>query len=301
MDINKNLITKMRDVVYQNLMESYLPFPLDTKLYSSWAKELPVGGDTIIYTSYMYQISSILKKYESMFPKIYRLNIPRKLMNASKFIIKPSESEIQRSFLIINNIVQLLHSNGIKFGYLYDDEPYSGALLLESGFLNEFKSYGEKLHAYFKERGVKHIITIDPHTTNSLKRLSEMIDFDIDVKNYLEIVDFSGSGEYVIHDSCLYSRSMGMYDYLRKKIEMSGIIAKEDYLITSKEMGSCCGGPLSLVSVSDSNDVASERAKKLLSVNSSVIVMCPLCYQNLAPYVNDIKDIAEVISPATGH
>ncbi len=82
MEINKKRIQKMRDIIYQNLMESYLPFPLDTKLYSSWTADLPHGGDTVLYTSYMYQISGILKRYEALFPKIYRLNIPRRLMTA---------------------------------------------------------------------------------------------------------------------------------------------------------------------------------------------------------------------------
>ncbi len=296
MEINKKMITKMRDVIFSNLMESYLPFPMDTKLYSSWAKDIPSGGETIIYTSYMYQISGILKRYESMFPKIYKLNIPKKLMGASKFLIKPDENQLKRSFSIVNNIAKLLDKNNIKFGYLYDKEPYSGSLLLESGFLNEFKEYGKKLNSYFKENNVKHIITIDPHTTNSLKRLSEMIKVDFDVKNYLELIDFKGQGEYVIHDSCLYSRAMGMYGMLRNKINDSGIKLKEDYLITSSEMGSCCGGPLSLISVKDSDDIANERAKKLLSVNSNVMVMCPLCYENLAPHIDNLKDIAEVIS-----
>jgi len=89
---------------------------------------------------------------------------------------------------------------------------------------------------------------------------------------------------------------MGMYDNIRAKIKDSGISASENYLITGKDMGSCCGGPLALVSTKDSEDISKSRAEKLLSVNENVLVMCPLCYQNLSPYVNNIKDIAEVVS-----
>lgn len=296
MEINKRRIQKMRDLISQNLMESLLPFPLDTKLYSSWASGLPHDGETIIYTSYMYQISGILKRYEELFPKIYRLNLPKRLMTASKFLIKPNRDELDRSFNILKNITSMLTAHGLNFGYLYDEEPYSGALLLESGFINEYKEYGRKLYNFFKERGVKQIITVDPHTTNALKRYKDFIDFDIDIKNYLELVNFKGSGNYVIHDSCLYSRAMGMYDNIRAKIKDSGISASENYLITGKDMGSCCGGPLALVSTKDSEDISKSRAEKLLSVNENVLVMCPLCYQNLSPYVNNIKDIAEVVS-----
>ena len=296
MEINKKRIQKMRDIIYQNLMESYLPFPLDTKLYSSWTADLPHGGDTVLYTSYMYQISGILKRYEALFPKIYRLNIPRRLMTASKFLIKPDNEELKRAFNILNSIKSMLSGNSLKFGYLYDQEPYSGALLLESGFINEYKEYGKKLYNFFSERGIKQIITVDPHTTNALKRYRDFIDFDIEVKNYLELVNFKGTGDYVIHDSCLYSRAMGMYGSIREKISNSGISASENYLVTGKEMGSCCGGPLSLVSTKDSEDISRSRAEKLLSVNKNVLVMCPLCYQNLAPYVGNIKDLAEVVS-----
>ncbi|MCL4453058.1 (Fe-S)-binding protein [Ferroplasma sp.] len=296
MDINKKRIEKMRDLIFQNLMDSYLPFPLDTKLYSSWANNIPNSGDTVIYTSYMYQISGILKRYEALFPKIYRLNIPKRLMTASKFLIKPKDEELQRAFRILKSITSMLSGSGVNFGYLYDQEPYSGALLLESGFIKEYKEYGEKLYSFFNSKGIKNIITVDPHTTNALKRYKDFIDFDIDVKNYLELVKFKGSGNYVIHDSCLYSRAMGMYSDIRNKVNNSGLSIDENYLITSKEMGSCCGGPLSLVSAQDSEEVSRARAEKLLSVNENVLVMCPLCYENLSPYINNIKDLAEVVS-----
>jgi len=87
-----------------------------------------------------------------------------------------------------------------------------------------------------------------------------------------------------------------MYDTIRNKINKSGIKLNEDYLTTSKEMGSCCGGPLSLISVNDSDGIARLRSEQLLKVNKNVIVMCPLCYQNLHPYIENIKDLAEVIS-----
>ncbi len=291
-----NRILKMKNMIFDNLMESYLPFPIDKKYYSSWTDKLPRDGDTVIYTSYMYQISGILKKYEKLFPKISNVNVPKRLMGLSKFLIKPGESEIKRSFSIMNNIVNILQKNHINFGYLYDDEPYSGAILLESGFLKEFMEYGNKLNDFFKSRGIKRIITLDPHTTNALKRLKTMINFDIDVKNYIELINFNGSGEYVIHDSCLYSRAMDMYGLIRDKINKSGIKIDEDYLTTSKDMGTCCGGPLSLISVNDSDEIARLRSEKLLKINNNVLVMCPLCYQNLSPHVENIKDLAEVIS-----
>ncbi len=295
-EILRERIMKMKDMVFENLMASFLPFPMDTKLFSSWTSSLSKNKKTVIYTSYMYQISGILKKYEKLFPKIYRINMPKKLMGLSKYIIRPGDSELKRSFYIINNITNLLKKSNIDFGYLYENEPYSGAILLESGFLYEFKKYGEKLMNFFHENGIEELITIDPHTTNALKRLQELINFDIKVVNYIELVDFKGSGEFVIHDSCLYSRAMNMYTTVRKKINESGIKLDENYLVTSKEMGICCGGPLSLISDKDSEDISKMRAESLLSVNDNVLIMCPLCYENLSQHISNIKDLAEVIS-----
>jgi len=297
MDANvRERIIKMKGMVFENLMESYIPFPMDKKLYSSWTESLERNKKTVLYTSYMYQISGILKRYEKLFPKIYRVNMPKKLISLSKFIIRPSDSELQRSFSILNNIASMLKKNGIDFGYLYEDEPYSGAILLESGFLYEFQKYGEKLRDFFHDRGIEKLITVDPHTTNALNRLKEIINFDIDVVNYLEIINFKGSGDYVIHDSCLYSRALNMYDPIRAKIKNAGINIHEDYLVTSREMGFCCGGPLSLISESDSEEISKMRSESLLKVNNNVMVMCPLCFENLSPYIDNIKDLAEVVS-----
>jgi len=44
-----------------------------------------------------------------------------------------------------------------------------------------------------------------------------------------------------------------------------------------------------------SDSIAKYRAEKLLSVSQNVMVACPLCYQNLKPYVPSMKDVAEVI------
>ncbi len=61
-------------------------------------------------------------------------------------------------------------------------------------------------------------------------------------------------------------------------------------------MGFCCGGPLSLISESDSEEISKMRSESLLKVNNNVMVMCPLCFENLSPYIDNIKDLAEVVS-----
>ncbi len=287
----EDYLKNMKGIIYKNLMESYLPFPIDKKLFSSWSDKIPHGGDTIIYTSYMYQIAPLLKKFERYANTFSKIKIPRSLMSLASFF-KPDKDQLARSFNILRNIANILKNNGIDFGYLYDDEPYSGALLIELGMVDAFNDYAKKLNEFFINNGVKNIITLDPHTHNALKRAN----LNANVKNYLELVSFKGKGSYVFHDSCLYSRHYNMYDRIRYIIKNSGIELTEDYLITSKEMGLCCGGPLGIISENDSGKIAEIRYNQLRSLNENILVACPLCYENLSKFSKNVKDIAEVVS-----
>ncbi|AAT42986.1 (Fe-S)-binding protein [Picrophilus oshimae] len=286
-----NYLKNIRDIIYKNLMESYLPFPLDKKLFSSWTNDIRHGGETVIYTSYMYQIAPLLKKFERYANSFSKIKIPRSLMSLAG-LFKPDMDQMNRSFKILKNISEMLKKSDVEFGYLYDEEPYSGALLIELGMIDAFNDYSKRLNDFFKGHGVKRIITLDPHTHNAIKRAN----LDLDVKNYLELVKFTGTGSYVFHDSCLYSRHYNMYDKIRSLINDSGIELTEDYLITSKEMGFCCGGPLGIISEKDSEGVAELRYKQLSSLNENILVACPLCYENLSKFSKNVKDIAEVVS-----
>ena len=53
--------------------------------------------------------------------------------------------------------------------------------------------------------------------------------------------------------------------------------------------------PLGPVNMDLSDSIAKYRAEKLLSVSGNVMVACPLCYQNLKPYISNMNDLAEVI------
>jgi Fe-S oxidoreductase len=130
-----------------------------------------------------------------------------------------------------------------------------------------------------------------------MTRLKEHFGSKIEVLNYLTIIKkYSGRGEFVFHDPCLYTRYNNIGDTIREVSASAGVKLVEDRMVTSREYGTCCGGPLGPVNMELSERIGEYRAKKLLSVSDHVMVACPLCYQNLKPYVNSIVDIAEVIS-----
>lgn len=289
-------LNTIKRVMIDSLMKNYTPFPINREICSQWATGLDHGGETVIYTSFMYQLASLFRSYEKHLSTFAKMGGSVKLASLGRFFIKPDRDDLVRSGIILRNISSLLKRSGIDHGYLYEEEPYSGGLLLEMGMMDQFWDYGRRVLEFLRNKGVKRLITIDPHTTNAMLRLKEHFQSEIVVENYLNLISPStGSGKFVFHDPCLYSRYNNIGERIRKISQSSGIELVEDRLVTSKEYGTCCGGPLGPVDTKLSDRIASYRASKLLSVYSNVLVACPLCYQNLKPYIPDMKDISEVI------
>ena len=290
-------ISLVRDVVFKNLMEGYMPLPVDKSACSKWTKVIPNSGETILYTSYMYQLGSVFKSYAKLLERFAGVKFASRLTFLGSLVVRPKKNELKRASLILNNIASLLNESGIQFAYLYDEEPYSGALLLELGLLDEFSAYGRKLLRFFHERGIKRVITVDPHTFNALQRLRTMLNDGPEVTNYLQLVHpRRGKGRFVMHDSCLYSRYLGMGAQVRMIAQDAGVTLVEDRMVTAQDTSTCCGAPVESINEGLSEKIARERATKLLSVCKEVLVACPLCYQNLSPYVKSVRDLAEVIS-----
>ena len=289
-------LESIRNVMMDSLMKNYVPFPIDRSVCSAWTDTLKKGGDTIIYTSFMYQLSSLFRAYEKHLSTFARMGGSSKLASLGKFFIKPDKDDLRRGYRILSNISNILQKNGIDHGYLYDDEPYSGGLLLELGMLDQFWEYGSRVLELMKQHGVKRVITVDPHTTNAMIRLKEHFNSDLEVSNYLTLIQkYSGNGQYVFHDPCLYTRYNTIGNRIREIASTAGVEFVEDRMVTSRDIGTCCGGPLGPVNMDLSDRIAKYRAEKLLSVAQNVMVACPLCYQNLKPYVSNLKDMAEVI------
>ncbi|QXJ33819.1 (Fe-S)-binding protein [Saccharolobus shibatae] len=286
----------IRKNLMKYLMEDYLPFPVNKSVCYEWANGLNIkrGGETIIYTGCSYQLAVLGKRFDDVLPSLSKFKGIDRFSSILKVFYKPRDERANR---ILRNIASIL-SKKVDFGYLYEDEPYSGTILLELGMLEEFKEYGKKLIDFFNQRKVKKIITVDPHTHYTLLRIKEMLPWDVEVVNYYELlkdIKVRGEGTFVFHDSCLYSRFLGMRDLIRDVVKSSGIVLKEDEMVTGKETSMCCGGPLAPINNEVSEKIAKSRAEALKSVHTKVLLACPFCYANLSSYV-EAYDFAEVIS-----
>jgi len=306
--------------IIENIRKSGSPIPMSKESISEWAKGLniPRGGDTILYTGLLYQLQPYLdatvryletleeSRVGGTILKLGRL--AGKIIDLSRIISNISKEDVDRQNKIIRSIALLLRKIGIKYGYLYDDEMYSGVLLYDMGLVDEFKEHAYKVYDLIKRYGVKKLITIDPHTTYVMKEVyNEYIPgYNVKVVNYLELLNKSDlkpvkklDDEVVIHDSCYYARYLDIIDEPRQLLNNSGINVIEPRLRSGKYTF-CCGGPIEALSPKMARKIAEIRFRELRRYGRKIVVMCPICYENLSRVSKDVEinDISHYLSKA---
>ena len=306
-------------ILADNLEKRKGVVPLSTKRATAWAEglDIPVGGETVIYTGQMYQLipsinsmANWMAKFEdSWLTKFFRIgrNL-NKAVNLSWFMALGSWREQKAYNGLLQNIAHLLKTAGVEFGYLYEQELYSGALLFDEGVDDVFTEQAHRVYRTFKDNGVKRAITVDPHTTNMLRTVYPQIisGYDIEVKSYLELLaecDLYSVKQLeidvVIHDPCVYARYEDVIAEPRQLLKNAGTRIHEPEL--SGKLTHCCGGPLESLFPGKSHAIATKRVEQLASCGNQVATMCPICLANLkraAGTTLEIKDISEYLIDA---
>lgn len=106
----------LRSFLKQSLDKYGMPFPVDKRVCSGWARDLPHGGETIIFTSCMYQIEPVvptLSKFSSM---AGALTGALKGLSSFAKLVKPPKEEMERAYTILNNIVNALRRRESTLG-----------------------------------------------------------------------------------------------------------------------------------------------------------------------------------------
>ncbi len=286
------------EMIADNTKRRGCPVPISEKDAYGWTEGLniPHDGETVLFTGLLYQLTphiDSLVKYLDSLEKSSIATLAMKLGRVAGKVIdvtkiaSPPKHRVEEQNNILRNIAMLLMKSGVSFGYIYGDDMYSGVLLYDLGMEDEFEKHAEKVYKRLKEIGVKRIITIDPHTTHIMRKVyPNFIDsYDIDVKNYLEILSEKGikgrglKKEVTIHDPCLYARYENITEQPRKLLESIGIEVKEPE--NSKTMTFCCGGPIESLSPKLSKGIASHRMNELTKAGKEIVTMCPICYSSL--------------------
>ncbi len=292
--------------------------PLSKKTATGWADglDLPRGGKTVIYTGHMYQmipaidaISSQIAMMENSFlTKFFGIGrLINKFISMSFFMgITASKEKLQQSNQILRDIVGLLRDADVKFGYLYEDELYAGALLYDDGLDESFGEHARKVAEHLKNLGVERIITVDPHTTKTFRTAYPhfVADFDIEVKSYLEVLAEaqpeameSVNEEVVVHDSCVYARYENVCAQPRELLRAAGLTVLEPEL--SGKSTHCCGGPLESLIPAEAHRISGIRTDQLEAKGKNVVTMCPVCLVNLRKAAGDrlvINDISSTLA-----
>jgi len=305
-------------ILVDNLLKRKSVLKLSSRTTTRWANGLniPRGGKRVLYTGHMYQlipsISALAAKMaffeNSWIAKFFGLGrFVNKFINLAWFMARTDSGETKEYNDQLRNIARLLQEAGIEFGYLYEQEMYSGALVHDEGVDGAFKRHAQRVFDVFRRNGVKSVITVDPHTTNMLRSVyPEYVDgFDLDVKSYLEVLNDSEIAarqdldlNITIHDSCVYARYENIVSEPRLLLSRAGAKIVEPEL--AGKLTHCCGGPIESFFPGKAQAIAKKRIEQLAAAGGDIVAMCPICLINLKHAGKqeniEVKDISEYLA-----
>jgi len=299
------------------LRQSVMPIP--KKRATGWAKKLnlPRGGPTVIYTGQMYQlipyIETMVAAQERLAssPLAGMTGLGRRMnrfVNIMRFMARPAASTAAEYDRVLTDIALLLQTAGVDFGYLYEDDLYSGALAHDLGLDAVVALHARRVLEAFKRHGVRSVITVDPHTTNMLRTVyPSLVDgFTVEVKSYLEVLTTKSlqirrdqTKDLVIHDSCVLARYEGVVEEPRQLLRAAGVTLNEPE--NTGRLTWCCGGPVESLYPEKALANAQRRVDQLRKAGPEGVTMCPLCLANLrrgAAGTMQFQDISRYLADA---
>lgn len=301
-------------ILADNLRMRNSVLPISARSATGWARGLhiPRGAKTVLYTGMMYQLipyiaamskdqAGIEDSFLAGFVGLGRQ--VNKVINISAFMAMPPKSMRENYNRLLVNIALLLQRAGVQFGYLYEDELYSGALVYDLGVDDVLKDHARKVYDTFRKYGVKNVITVDPHTTNMLRSVYPTIldGYDLNVKSYLEVLAERDvhphnklDREVVIHDSCVYARYENVLDEQRVLLQNAGVTVREP--ADAGKFTLCCGGPAESLYPKKARARAEARVRQLQAVARHCVTMCPICYVNLQKAAGGAIELADISS-----
>lgn len=322
---SKNLVSRNLCSLKNNMERSGDPLGFKRPYWTDWTKGLsvPKEGKIQLLTARMYQmLPFVIKTTEMAYmarPLLSRKGLGNMMDKGNRFLgervirymARDCDDMRKRGVNALRGIYLALHSAGVNPGYLYESEPYSGILLHDLGLEEACVPHIKKLGDLLKSRGVEELITVDPHTTRMFKEVfPRYIDsFQVKVRHYLEILAEKAEQmvfdkkkklpqKLVIHDSCVMTRTLGIFEQARLIADKADIT-----LIEPENTGcdtACCGGPVEYAFPEISRDISGRRVAELAPICRDILVMCPICLINLAKHELDesvrIWDMGELLN-----
>ena len=260
--------------------------------------DLPRGGETVLYTGLMYQLVPSIEALVDMEQRVAGTPLARltglgrrvnRFVNVSAPVVIASGRKRAVYDRVLRDVAVLLREAGVEFGYLYEDDLYSGALGHDLGLDEIVAEHARRVAAVFRRHGVKRVITVDPHTTNMLRSVYPGLveGYDLEVRSYLEVlaelqpaVRTTLAGELALHDSCVYARYENVVEEPRALLARTGLSIREPE--HSGRRTWCCGGPVESLYPEKAVANARTRVAELRRAAPAGVTMCPLCLVNLS-------------------
>jgi len=309
-------------ILGDNLARRGSVLPLSKRAATRWARglDLPRGGDTVLYTGHMYQLIPAIDAMAGLLARLEDSWVTR-LFGLGRFVNRfvsltffmqlaiPRRKRAEYDAML-RDIALLLLKSGLRFGYLYGEEMYSGTLAYDEGLDDAFAPHARRVAETFRRHGVRRVITVDPHTTHMLAEVYPRFvpGFDLEVVSYLDVLAEAGGErrahsdrKVVLHDSCVYARYVGVVEAPRLLLQRAGVEYAEPVL-TGKATH-CCGGPAEVLFPGEAHRIALERVAQLTQVGRRITTMCPICLVNLRKAAGDgteVLDISQVLAVANG-
>ena len=281
------------DMIVSVTMKTMNPLGLRREC-SKWSSglEFDSASDTLFYTGNMYQLMPYSKKLsgvERMMGQkatdaMARLISSHPGLSRLTGLMKDDalEREMNR---FLQDIYALLSAAKIEMNYLGEDEPYPGTFIFDLGYISEFRRYAERVTEIFHQKGVRNIITVDPHTYDLLKvQYPKYVpEFDFDVCYYTDFLDAlefeKDHALTTLHEPCHFTLREEAYNGpLKYAMKITDVVLPD----RSGKKLMCCGGPDELLFGNLSDEISRERFQQLKNTGAGkVLTACPICYSNL--------------------
>ena len=297
------------ELIANNVRKTRNPFGAANSTINTWWKgaSLHREGDAMLFTGLMYQsvpyiekTTRYLERYEdSSLANYVRFGkyMPKFLVGLA-FRFLASKEDKQKFNAILHNIVEVLGKSEVVFCYRPELDYYSGILLYDLGDIDGFTSHARFVAETLKARGIKKLITVDPHTTYALKVLYPKYTGEtFEVRTYFELINFrgeNGTKQVTLHDPCFYGRYLELSHVPVRVLENLGIECVA--VRNSGQFTSCCGGPAESISPKLSSEVLSRRVKELKATGAPIVAMCPICMGALMKGGVEVEDLSTLIA-----
>ncbi|WMT50395.1 MAG: (Fe-S)-binding protein [Ferroplasma sp.] len=289
-------------LIRESIMKYESPLGLKREA-AEWADGIRFQkSSTVIITGHMYQMMPYTRSINRIRKHIDE-RVVKDVASAMKnhiSLIKLSRHFYDKKLKMkmdadLRNIVDMLKKSGVEFGYLGENEPYPGMFLYDLGYTDDFREYARKFYNFLRKRGVKRIITVDPHTHDLLLNVypEYVPGFDIDVIYYTDLLNLNYrkfDDGITVQEPC----HMVLHNNGFRAVDILTSITDVRMPERNGKLNMCCGGPDELLFPDTAGGVSVQRYRELKEKSDNLVTICPLCYNNLA-YDSKVKDFSEFV------